>query len=129
MTEKWINGIFISKKDVNESNKLIWENIENGKIRAYPVIKFNLGFFESKNKKLVFESLERLYDATDFRPISEVWEENQINNMGNLIDVIGMDLTFYNVDDETYQNLTKVFSSDSFRHTTLEKELVKHFMK
>ena len=130
MTEKWINGIFISKKDVNESNKLIWENIENGKIRAYPVIKFNLGFFESKNKKLVFESLERLYDATDFRPISEVWEESFADeNTGNLIDVIGMDLTFYNVDDETYQNLTKVFSSDSFHHTTQEKELVKHFMK
>ena len=118
MTEKWINGIFISKKDVNEGSKLIWENIENGKIRAYPVIKFHLGFFESKNKKLVFESLERLYDATDFRPISEVWEESRRNNMGNLIDVIGMDLTLYNVDDETYQNLTKVFSSDSFYHTT-----------
>jgi hypothetical protein len=35
----------------------------------------------------------------------------------------------YKLFDETYQNLTKVFSSDSFHHTTLEKELVKHFMK
>jgi len=70
-------------------------------------------------------TLERLYDATDFRPTHEVWEEDFVNeDTGKLVEVTGMDLTFYNVDDETYKNLTKVFS-----YRVLEKELVKHFIK
>jgi hypothetical protein len=74
---------------------------------------------------LVFDALERLYDATDFRPTHEVWEEDFVNeDTGKLVEVTGMDLTFYNVDDETYQNLTKVFS-----YRSLEKELIKHFIK
>ncbi len=125
MLEKCIDWIFIDQKDISQTTKLIWENIENGKILAYPVIKFSLRYFETKNKKLVYESLERLYDATDFRPTHEVWEEDFVDEYtGDLIDGMGMDLTFYNVDDETYNNLTKVFS-----YRPLEKELVKHFMK
>ncbi len=117
--------VFIDQKNANKNNQLIWENIENGKIKAYPVIKFNLGYFESENKNLVYEALERLYDATDFRPTHEVWEEDFADeDTGKLVEVTGMDLTFYNVDDETYNNLTKVFS-----YRPLEKELVKHFMK
>ncbi len=117
--------IFIDQKNTNRTNELIWENVENGKIRAYPVIKFFLSYCETENKELVYESLERLYDATDFRPIHEVWEEDLADeDTGKLVTVTGMDLTFYNVDDETYKNLTKVFS-----YRQLEKELVKHFIK
>jgi hypothetical protein len=124
MLEKCQDWIFIEQKDISQTTKLIWENIENGKILAYPVIKFYLGYFKTKNKELVFEALERLYDATDFRPTREVWEEDFVDeDTGDLIDVMGMDLTFYNVDDETYRNLTKVFS-----YRELEKELVKHFI-
>ncbi len=124
MLEKCQDWIFIDQKDISQTTKLIWENIENGKILAYPVIKFYLGYFETKNKELIFEALERLYDATDFRPTREVWEEDFVDeDTGDLIDVMGMDLTFYNVDDETYRNLTKVFS-----YRELERELVKHFI-
>jgi hypothetical protein len=63
MLEKCQDWIFIDQKDISQTTKLIWENIENGKILAYPVIKFYLGYFETKNKELVFEALER-YNIT-----------------------------------------------------------------
>jgi len=126
MLEKCIDWIFIDQKDINQTTKLIWENIENGKILAYPVIKFYLGHFESGNLEKVIDCLERLYDATDFRPVNTgLWTDSFVDEYsGDEVEVTGIDVTLYNVDDETYSNLCKAFSlSDS------EKDLVKHFIK
>ncbi len=114
----------LNKLESKPFNQLFLENIENGKIKAYPVIRFNIGYFHENDFEKVIESLERVYDATGFRPIDEIWDEDYVNEeTGDLVKLYGANLQLVKVTDIEYKNLTSVYS-----RRELEKKLIKHFI-
>ena len=95
--DRCIDWVWTQQSTINEFTKLIWKNIENGKIKAYPSMSFYLAYFEKQYYPNVIECLQRLYDATDFRPVGEVWEEGLFDEeTGDVVELYGMDLTLYN---------------------------------
>ena len=104
--------------------ELFVENIENGKIKAYPFIYLRLDPFESKYLNNVVECLERLYDMTGYRPLREMWTEDYVDEPnGDIVNLIGCSLYLLKLSDIEYKNLTSVFSNNS-----IDKEVVKKFL-
>ena len=104
--------------------ELFVENIENGKIKAYPFIYLRLDPFESKYLNNVVECLERLYDMTGYRPLREMWTEDYVDESnGDIVNLIGCSLYLLKLSDIEYKNLTSVFSNNS-----IDKEVVKKFL-
>ncbi len=104
--------------------ELFVENIENGKIKAYPFIYLRLDPFESKYLNNVVECLERLYDMTGYRPVREMWTEDYVDETnGDIVNLIGCNLYLLKLSDIEYKNLTSVFSNNS-----IDKEVVKKFL-
>lgn len=104
--------------------ELFVENIENGKINAYPFIYLRLDSFESKYLNNVVECLERLYDMTGYRPVREMWTEDYVDETnGDIVNLIGCNLYLLKLSDIEYKNLTSVFSNNS-----VDKEVVKKFL-
>lgn len=99
------------------------ENIENGKVRAYPFINLVLNSFESKYLDNVIECLERLYDMTGYRPVREIWTDDHVDEYHNIKPMIFTNLYLFKLSDIEYKNLTSVFSDRS-----VEKEVVKKFL-
>lgn len=122
-----LNSISISKLN-KLTNKpfleLFIENIENGKINAYPFIYLRLDSFESKYLDNVVECLERLYDMTGYRPVREMWTEDYVDeSTGDIVNLIGCNLYLLKLSNIEYKNLTSVFSNNS-----VDKEVVKKFL-
>ncbi len=112
----------------NLSNKpflqLFVENIENGKIKAYPFINIKLEPFGQQHLDRVVECLERLYDMTGYRPVRDMWTEDYVDETsGDVVTLIGCSLYLFNISDIEYKNLTSVFSNNS-----IDKEVVKKFL-
>jgi hypothetical protein len=109
----------------NKSFKeLLFLNCEGGKISAYPIIRFNLGLFGVEKWKEVMECLERVWRATGFRPVNEIWTEDYVDEeTGKLVKLYGASLQLVKCGDEEYKNLTSVYSE-----RTLEKEMVSRFI-
>jgi len=62
--------------------ELIVDNIIKGKIKGFPYIYVNLSSCLSENFPKVIECIERLYQATGFRPVGEVWDEDYLGQSG-----------------------------------------------
>ena len=112
----------------NLSNKpfleLFIENIENGKIKAYPFIQIKLEPFGQKHLDKIVDCLERLYDMTGYRPVREMWTEDYVDETsGDVVTLIGCSLYLFNLSDIEYKNLTSIFSTCS-----IDKEVVKKFL-
>lgn len=106
--------------------QLLFDNLENGKIKGVPFINFNCGLFKSEHKGEVIECLARIYKSTDYRPFREFWTEEYVEeDTDNLITMIGLNPTFVKIDDKTYSNLIK---PENYHHTTIDLEITSHFI-
>ncbi len=64
--------------------ELIVDNIIKGKIKGFPYIYVELHSCLQENFPKVIECIERLYQATGFRPVGEVWNEDYVDSSGNV---------------------------------------------
>lgn len=105
-------------------HQLLKTNIENGNIKAYPFMVFSINpSFKIEFLNDIINSLKRVYKATGFRPVREIWDEDHIDDSGNLQNYgFSNRLYLVKVNDEEYNTLT-----DFSCRCNLEKELVKHF--
>ena len=62
--------------------ELIVDNIIKGKIKGFPYIYVELHSCLQENFPKVVECIVRLYQATGFRPVGEVWDEDYLDESG-----------------------------------------------
>ena len=105
----------ISTREVNKiSNKtymeLLIENIENGNIRAYPYIMIEIKpYFLPENINRLIECLQRVYQATGFRPVKAFWNEDYVDEEnGDVVTFNRGEILLVSTDDASYKNIFQV---------------------
>ena len=105
----------ISTREVNKiSNKtymeLLIENIENGNIRAYPYIMIEIKpHFLPENINRLIDCLERVYQATGFRPVKAFWNEDYVDEEnGDVVTFNRGEILLISTDDASYKNIFQV---------------------
>ncbi len=93
-----------------------------------PYINLSNFVLDIEDMDTFYECLERLYDATGFRPIGDIRKEDFVDEeTGDLVPLFIMDIKLYKVNDIQYQNLiTSELVSDP--NGEYNKELVKKFL-
>lgn len=105
-------------------DELFIENIEQEKIKAYPIMMFSIGSFDKDDLPEIVEILKRVYQATEFRPLCGFWLEDYVDeNNGEVVTIARGEIEFIKCGDKTY---------DSLRYTITTNDISKlvnsHFL-
>lgn len=103
--------------------ELLVENIEKGLVKAYPFIYMTFDMFNEEHFDEVIERLKMVYEATDFRPLYGFWQEDYIDDNGEVAEVVNSNLYLVNCQDEEYKHLIQIFDDHN-----LDKQVTKHFI-
>jgi hypothetical protein len=105
-------------------DELFIENIENGKIKAYPIMMFSIGDFDKKDLPEIVDVLKRVYQATEFRPLLGFWLEDYVDEEnGDVVTLARGEVEFIKCSDESYSVL-----KSSMVSTDLSKVITHHFL-
>lgn len=142
---KWVTYEIFELQNVEKLSKIdsiIYDNIINGNIKAYPYIEIapinicikhegELRKESIKEKEILFECLDNLYQSTDFRPIGHSWEEDYVDESnGEIVTLLNYNLKLFNTTDIEYKALThyKSISQGSSINNEHNLELINRFL-
>jgi hypothetical protein len=121
---KSISRVKISGIKNKSFDELFLENIESGKISAYPIVLFTFGSFDKSNLPEIVESLKRVYQATGFRPLKGFWLEDYVDEeTGNVVTFGRGEVEFVKCSDKSYQVLRTTFAEND-----ITKVITRHFL-
>lgn len=93
-----------------------------------PYINLNKFVLDIKDINIFYECLERLYEATGFRPIGEIRKEDFVDEeSGDIVSLFIIYIKLYKVNDIQYHDLTTSVFVDN-PNGEYNKELVKKFL-
>ena len=99
------------KNDEGKFEDKFYENIINGNIPAYPFIELSRIYFDIEDKEkldLLYESLSRLYEVTEFRPIGDFHSEDFVDeDSGEVVNLYIANIKLFKCNDVEYKNLIK----------------------
>lgn len=101
-------------------DQLFIENIELGKITAYPVMLFSLGRIDINSVEVFFDTIKRVHRATGFRPIKGFWNEDFVEN-DEVVTTYNAELQFVKVSDSEYKNLVHKLPENGLERDWLPK--------
>jgi hypothetical protein len=105
-------------------DELFLENIESGKISAYPIMLFTLGSYDKSNLPEIVDSLKRVYQATGFRPLKGFWLEDYVDeDNGDVVTIGRGEVEFVKCSDKSYQVLRSTLSEND-----ITKVVTHHFL-
>ena len=133
----------LNVEKLSNVDSVIYDNIINGNIKAYPYIEISPIYIcikhegeprkESiKEKEILFECLDNLYQSTDFRPIGHCWEEDYADETnGEIVTLLTYNLKLFNTTDIEYKALThyKHISQGSSINNVHNLELINRFLQ
>jgi len=105
-------------------DELFLENIESGKISAYPIMLFTLGSYDKSNLPEIVDSLKRVYQATGFRPLKGFWLEDYVDEeTGDIVTFGRGEVEFVKCSDKSYQVLRSALGEND-----ITKVITHHFL-
>ena len=106
------------------AKELLAENIENGKIKAYPIMMFSIGDFDKKDLPEIVDVLKRVHQATEFRPLLGFWLEDYVDEeTGDVVTLGRGEVEFVKCSDRSYQVLRS-----SLVENDINKVITHHFL-